>query len=176
MIDEIANLPDEVSLIPLGRKVYAIVDTKNLRLLSVNKWHIAITPYKRYARRCGQGETVYMHREILDAPEGFEIDHINGNGLDNREANLRICTTSQNQQNSTKKANQSSLFKGVDWDKAAGKWRARITVSRKLIYIGRYKSELMAAKAYDIKAVELFGEFANLNFPSQLQKSIRENP
>jgi len=115
-----------------------------------------------------------MHREILDAPDGMQIDHVNGNGLDNRVANLRLCTATQNQRNAVKRANGSSRFKGVDWNKRQKKWRARITINKRTILIGRYCDEFRAAKAYDKKAIELFGEFANINFPSQKTKLINE--
>ncbi len=106
-----------------------------------------------------------MHREILNTPDGFVTDHINGNGLDNREANLRVCTREQNKQNSVKRTKTSSKFKGVDWYKPYKKWRVRITFEKKPMHIGLYDDEVKAAQAYDQKAIELFGEFANLNFP-----------
>ena len=113
-----------------------------------------------------------MHREIINAPAGMQIDHINGNGLDNRKANLRLCNNAQNQQNRRKRSRATSLFKGVGWHD--NRWRARITVNGKQIEIGRFKSEFLAAEAYDQKAIELFSEFANLNFPSQKQKLLRK--
>lgn len=165
MTEKIENLPDNVSLIPLGRGNYAIVDTKNLRTLSSSRWCLMDKGDRRYARRTEKNKAIFMHRVILNTPDGFMTDHINGNGLDNREANLRICTREQNKQNSVKRTKLSSKFKGVDWYKAYKKWRVRITFEKKPMHIGLYNDEVKAAQAYDKKAIELFGEFANLNFP-----------
>ena len=165
MIDKIVNLPDSASLIPLTCRTYAIVDTGNLRNLNLYRWSLG--GYKkgtRYARRSEKGQTIYMHREIMNAPEGMEIDHINGNGLDNRSANLRICTKAQNQQNSKKRTGKSSVFKGISWETDRKKWRASIVVNKKRICIGRFISEIDAAKAYDVEALSYFGEYARTNF------------
>lgn len=172
MISEISTPPEDVSVITLTQGYHAEVDTDNLRFLSSHRWYASGRGGLLYARRKEKGKTVYMHREIMNAPDGIQIDHINGNGLDNRRLNLRVCTTAQNQHNSTKRANTSSRFKGVDRDRK--KWRARICINGEKIWIGRYKSEFEAAEAYDKKAVEHFGEFANLNFPSQQSKLISE--
>ncbi len=161
------NLTEAVSLVPLTQNTDAIVDAEDLISLSECRWNVSSQGKLRYARRKNKGKTVYMHREIMNIPNGVQIDHINGNGLDNRKVNLRICNHSQNQQNRAKRGNKSSRFKGVDWHKLSKKWRARICINRKRIHIGYYNSENEAAKAYDQKAVELFGEFARLNFPSQ---------
>lgn len=165
MIDKIVNLPDSASLIPLSRGTYAIIDTDNLRTLNLYRWFLASHKTgTRYARRFKNGQTIYMHREIMNAPAGMEIDHINGNGLDNRSANLRICTKAQNQQNSKKRTGKSSVFKGVCWEKDRKKWKASIVVNKKQIRIGRFISEIDAAKAYDVEALYYFGEFARTNF------------
>lgn len=169
MIESITNLPEDVSLIPLSQNHHAIVDTENLRLLSGCRWSFDSKGKLRYARRYVGRKTVYMHREIMNAPAGMQIDHINRNGLDNRKANLRLCNNSQNQQNRRKRNGASLRFKGVDWHAPCKKWRARICVNGKQRYLGLFKSEFMAASAYDVKTAELFGEFANLNFPSQKQ-------
>ena len=165
MIKQIENLPESVSLIPLTRGTFAVVDTNNLRMLNLHRWHIIITKErKRYATREEKGKTIYMHREIMNAPDGMEVDHINGNGLDNRRGNLRLCTKAQNQMNSAKRTGKSSIFKGVFWYKITGQWRAAIKIARKDIHIGYFDTELEAAEAYDKKALELFGEFAKPNF------------
>jgi len=172
MIKSIANLPEEVSLIPLSQGAHAIVDTKNIRQLNVQRWNLTAQKGLQYARRYVGRKTIYMHREIMNAPEGMQIDHINGNGLDNRVANLRLCTATQNQQNARKRKKTTSCFKGVSWNN--NRWRARICVNRKQIHIGRYKIEFEAAQAYDKKAIELFSDFANLNFPSLKTKLLNE--
>jgi len=167
-----ANLPETVSLIPLTQSAHAIVDNEDLELLDGYRWSLTARRQLRYARRYVGRKAVYMHREIMNAPAGMQIDHINGNGLDNRKVNLRLCNCSQNQRNARKRKKTTSRFKGVSWNN--NRWRARIYFNGEQITIGRFKSELEAAKAYDKKAVELFGEFANPNFPSQKTTLISE--
>ena len=106
-----------------------------------------------------------MHRQIMIAPEGFVVDHIDGNSLNNRKTNLRICTQAQNIHNSRPRRNRSSKYKGVFWDKVNKKWSTNIRKGDKRIYLGGFDDEIEAAIAYDRKAAELFGEFAYLNFP-----------
>ena len=106
-----------------------------------------------------------IHRILTNAPDGMEVDHINRDSLDNRKQNLRICTKSQNQMNSGKEQlGRSSHYKGVSLYKRHNKWMSRIKKRRKEYFLGYYENEIDAAKAYDTKAKELFGEFARLNF------------
>ena len=106
--------------------------------------------------------TVLLHRLLMNTPEGFETDHINGNKLDNRKSNLRICTRSQNQHNQ-KPRTGSSKYKGVCWYKPVEKWLAQIRSSGKKKHIGLFSDEKEAALAYNSVARELFGEYARLN-------------
>jgi len=96
-------------------------------------------------------------------PDG-EIDHINGERGDNRISNLRVCTRAQNGANLRTPKNNSSGYKGVCWNKRAGKWRARISQNDKRKFLGYYDSAEIAAIVYDITALELFGKFAKTNF------------
>jgi len=169
------NLTEDIFLIALGYKRYAIVDTEELRRLSRFRWFASSKGKKSfnnqtYAQRYDFGKRIYMHREIVQVDVSQEIDHINGNGLDNRKANLRVCTRRQNSQNLRKRKGTSSRFKGVSWRKDKGKWQARIGNFGKRIFLGYFESESQAAKAYDEKAKELFGVFANLNFPQVAEK------
>ena len=107
-----------------------------------------------------------MHRAILNAPKGLLVDHIDGNGLNNRKSNLRLCTFAQNAHNSRPRRNSSSRYKGVCWHKLKKKWTVSIYKGGKRTYLGYYDDEIEAALAYDRKAEELFGEFAYLNFPN----------
>lgn len=107
---------------------------------------------------------VYMHREIMNAPSGMDVDHINGNTLDNRKENLRICTRSQNKMNTSRRKGNTSGYKGVCFDNTNKKWLATITINGKLKHIGLFQDAKSAAIAYDKKAKELFGDFAKLNF------------
>ena len=108
-----------------------------------------------------------MHREIMQPPQGMVIDHADGNGLYNRRRNLRICTRTQNSQNSFRRwKGKKSRFRGVN--PRGGKWEARFHYAGKEYYLGLYDSEVEAAMVRDRKAVELAGEFAVLNFPREV--------
>jgi hypothetical protein len=106
---------------------------------------------------------IQMHRLVLKAKSGQEVDHINGNPLDNRKSNLRFCTRSQNNMNAKKRNKCTSKYKGVDYRKEERgrnkKWRARIGST----FIGYFYDEISAAKAYNIKAKEIFNNYARLN-------------
>ena len=109
-----------------------------------------------------------IHRLIMGLVpnDGFEVDHINHNTLDNRRENLRVCTKSENQRNKRSMPG-TSKFKGVFWHSAARKWAACITESGRNKYIGVFNVEEDAARAYDREALLLYGEFAYMNFPAQ---------
>lgn len=167
--------------IPLTQGLVAIVDDEDYEFLSQWKWYAGKERDGKYRamrkqKEDGKWRTIYMHRVILNAPRGVVIDHINGDSLDNRKANLRICSARQNSYNKqlTPKtlAFKRSLFKGVS--RQNGRWRARIFVNGKQIHLGLFDTEVEAALAYDRAAREYFGEFAWLNFP-QLNFPHKEN-
>jgi len=107
-----------------------------------------------------------MHHEVIEIPEGFITDHINQNGLDNREANLRAATYAQNVCNRRKFSKTSrSKYKGVGWKKPMNKWTAQIGVNNKMKFLGYFENELDAARAYDNAARKYHAQFAALNFP-----------
>lgn len=117
------------------------------------------------ARRGPRGKLILMHREILDAPFGLEVDHINGNTLDNCNCNLRLATHRENSYNRAAHRDGSSRFKGVSWSRDRRKWLAKIDQGAKQKYLGLYSDEVAAALAYDQAARQMFGQFARLNFP-----------
>jgi len=156
-------------LIPLTRGMVAVVDDKNYEDLTRHKWHAhkaARTFYARTNIPTGSGEYrgVYMHRMILDISEKEQADHINGNGLDNREINLRACSRSENLRNRRGNRNGSSAYKGVYWDSRDKRWTARIKKDGQRISLGMYSDEIEAARAYDVAARDYHGEFARVNF------------
>ena len=155
-LDIAAALAEGAKLIPLTQGKFAIVDAEDYERLSKYKWHVDKGDSTYYAARSIVGKNFRMHREILNAPEGLVVDHRNHNGLDNRRENLRLCTVAENNMNRrpSKRANKSSRFKGVSWDKRRRCYQAYIQQNGKLIKIGRFKSEIDAAKAYDEKAKE----------------------
>jgi hypothetical protein len=121
------------------------------------------------SKKEGGSHIEYMHRAIWEhhnglVPEGMEIDHANGNRLDNRIENLRICTHQQNLANKHTRTIHTSRFKGVSLYRDTGRWRATMGYMGKAVHIGYFDSEEEAARAYDAKARELQGEYANTNF------------
>ncbi len=108
----------------------------------------------------GKRSPVLMHRQIMDAPPGKDVDHKDHDTLNNQRANLRVCTTAQNNANRCKSEGCSSRFKGVCRSKDHKKWRARITVDGHLRHIGYFNDEVEAALAYNKEAIEEWGEFA----------------
>lgn len=109
------------------------------------------------------GKTVYLHRLVMRAPAGLEVDHINGDRLDNRRKNLRLATRSQNEANKGVPARNTSGFKGVSLFKPTGRFSAYIEVNQKKRHLGYYTTAKEAALAYNRAAVDAFGEFARLN-------------
>jgi len=104
---------------------YTIVDAEDFDRLCAYRWNYHEGGYAyRLVVANGARHSLRMHRAILGVKEGVEVDHINGNRLDNRKANLRPCTRSQNQQNRHKTKPHTSVYKGVCWDKRACCWRA----------------------------------------------------
>jgi hypothetical protein len=155
--------------IQLTQGKVALVDDADFEWLSQWKWFALKTGPKWYAARYiyKPKSIIYLHREILGLVVGDKQqgDHRNGDTFDNQRHNLRNCTPSQNQQNSRKRLKASSQYKGVVRNSKQRRWRACITYNSKQIYIGQFINEHHAARAYDAKARELFGEFARLNFP-----------
>ena len=149
----------------------ALVDDCDYEYLSQFRWHAAKNCRVFYAARGtfrgGKGKSMLMHRVILAAQKGEQVDHIDHDGLNNRRDNLRICTTAQNAANKRKDTGTISLYKGVDWHKGNKAWRARVSLKGKRIEIGHFHREEDAARTYDAKAKELFGQFASLNFPPE---------
>ncbi len=112
------------------------------------------------------GITIYMHRLIMNTPKGMDTDHINGDKLDNQRENLRIVNRSKNMMNTkSHKDSKTSNYKGVSYSTRDKIWKAQITYNYKHYYLGGFKTELEAARTYDMKAKEIFGEYAVFNIP-----------
>jgi hypothetical protein len=156
--------------IPLTKGYYAIVDVEDYDRLRIYKWHVVVknSPYAARNSPTGKGgkyQKIWMHREVMPAPKGMVVDHINHNTLDNRWVNLRPATKLQNMYNRSKRKNTSSRYKGVHWHEYAKKWRAGIRVNGRDKALGYFESELEAAKAYDRAARKHQKEFAVPNLP-----------
>nr|WP_269140600.1 HNH endonuclease [Proteus terrae] len=104
----------------------------------------------------------------------MHIDHIDGDKLNNRIENLRICTHNQNQHNQGIRASNKSGYKGVSWMKSVKKWQAQICCNSKVTHLGLYTNKIEAAKAYDEAAKKLHGDFAWLNFPEKSAPDTRK--
>lgn len=141
---------------------FAMVDDADYDWLNQWKW------LKTSCGYAGRGETkggkwryISMHREILGAGSGLDVDHINGAKLDNRRSNLRICTRSQNLMNQNKQ-NGKTIAKGV-YLHPSGKFKSTIKVNARSMHLGYFESEESAKTAYNEAAIKYFGEFARIN-------------
>ena len=155
-----------VKQIELTKGKVTLVDDDIYEQICDKKWN-AIEPVEGYfyAGRCEHIDTIngkqnnqilFLHRWITNPPKGYCVDHINGNGLDNRRENLRVCSPRQNQQN--RKKIHSSKYPGVSWNKRSARWDARIMVKGKRYYLGTYIDEREAAMAYEQACRDLVGE------------------
>ena len=149
-----------MKLIPLTQGLFAQIDDCDYTQLSKFNWYAHKHKKTYYAERKEKGKTILMHRIIMETPDNLEVDHIDHNGLNCQRYNIRNCTFIQNRRNQT--AFGKSVFLGVYY---SNKYiRAAISINKKRTYLGTFTCEEDAAKAYDVKAKELFGEFASLNF------------
>jgi hypothetical protein len=156
--------------IPLTKGKTALVDDDDFERLSRHSW----SAYERrglwYARRgtrnrkLGVQKLISMHREILNAPDGIDVDHRDRDGLNNQKYNLRLCNSKQNGCNSRFYSSNTSGFRGVS--RAMSKtnpWQASIRIDGKQKYLGIFSDRLAAAMAYNNAALEFHGEFARIN-------------
>lgn len=146
----------------------ALVDDEDFEMINKYKWFAHKEGNTFYAwRHIKKGMRQYgmvkMHRQILNPMDHEQVDHVNGNGLDNRRANIRVCSNSQNMMNQKIRSDNSSGFKGVSYHAQNKRWRATINLNGKQISAGCYATPKEAAIAYNRKAIELFGEFARPN-------------
>jgi hypothetical protein len=140
-----------------------LVDDDDYDRLSRYRWYFTGGYATRYYKR----RFIMMHRDILPAPPGKEVDHINGNRLDNRRCNLRLATRTQNCFNRGPARNSATGYKGVSVRREDGLYVAYFKMERHRSYLGSYKTAEEAAKAYDCAARYYAGEFAKTNFPGE---------
>lgn len=148
---------------------FALVDEPDLEHLTSFRWCLNSFGYAvRGVHKEGGGTALrLMHRDILKPSPNEVIDHINGDRLDNRRSNLRVCSQSNNTKNRGKSRNNKTGFKGIYLD-ALGYYAASITHEGKVYSLGTHKSVEAAARAYDSAAAYFHGEFARLNFPDEI--------
>ena len=160
--------------IPLTQGKFATVDDEDYDYLMQWKWSASQNHGNWYAtrqvrRKKNCQDTVFMHRDLLGLKrgDGLSVDHKDTNGLNNVKTNLRLCSNQQNQWNRRPYTEKSSIYKGVSWFRQSKKWKAQIRYDYGLLYLGLFDDQIDAARAYDKKAKELFGEFARPNFPKR---------
>lgn len=152
--------------IPLSQGKFALVDAEDYERLVAFSWYFK---GGRYAYRgcwvpgMNQTKQIPMHHDILQPGPGQYVDHINGNGLDNRKVNLRIVSHQQNMFNMRGHKDSTSRFKGVSWCSSRQKWAVHICKDGKTMAVGRFNTEEEAAAAYNLAAEKLFGGHAHLN-------------
>lgn len=149
--------------IQLTQNKVTLVDNDDFEELNKYKWYFGPNGC---AARAIKGKTVLMHRVIMNPPSNLLVDHIDGNPLNNCKNNLRITNKYGNKRNCKSHINSASKYKGVTiFPKRKTRFAASIRIDNKLIWLGRFKIEEEAAKSYDEKAREYFGEFGRYNFP-----------
>jgi len=157
--------------IPLTKGYVALVDDEDYPYLSQFKWCAKVEKYgyvsavRKAKMVSGKSRLLYMHRVIMDAPLGIDVDHRDGCALNNQRFNLRVCSRMENARNRGKSKNNTSGFCGVS--KHGSGFQAMIGVNRKRIHLGTYPTPEEAAQAYDFGAIKYHGEFAKLNFPNK---------
>ena len=167
-------MPSTVS-IPLTRGYCATIDAEDAVMVCSHKWSVCISTRKdgtirsAYAVRKitdtkGMQKRILLHRVLLDAPNDMQVDHIDGNGLNNRRENIRLCTGQENSRNQRTRI-CSSRYKGVSWHKKRRVWQSYIRngTDGRQVHLVYFKSEIEAATAYDNAAKLSYGQFANLN-------------
>jgi len=142
------------------RKINVIVDNKDYNFLNQFYWQVSMenVVLTRFNKK-----TILMSRFIIQAPDDLEVDHIDGNRLNNQRSNLRLATSSQNKMNRGPRKDNTSGYKGVSWHKQNNKWSARIMANGKYLSLGLFENILDAARSYNLAAKKHHKEFAWLN-------------
>ncbi len=155
----------DTAIVQLTRGRTAQIDIADAEAVSRHFWR-AICPSKGkfYAvtdivDECGRRRVVYLHRFLMSPEVGEEVDHIDGDALNNRRANLRVCTPGQNKSNLPRPTTNTSGVKGVVAYRSPGMWRAQIQVEKRVIHLGIFSSKVEAAAAYAAASRKYHGEF-----------------
>lgn len=145
-----------------------VVDDEDYPFISQWNWRLSDNGYAiRHVSHQGKKYVIRMHRVLAGAPEGAQVDHVNGDRLDNRRANLRLATNRENSCNRNRRRKVLVRLKGVYQTRSGNRWYSRIRVSGRAIYLGTFDSKEDAARAYDKAAKMHHGRFAVLNFEWQ---------
>ena len=154
--------------IPLHSRKYpgrvAIVDDEDAAMVSALRWNLIFHQGERiYAISNSATGSVLMHRLLMQCQDGLEVDHRNGDGLDNRRENLRVCTHAENMQNRAQHRNNTSGVTGVYWHRHRNKWAVQLRVNGKKVSLGHFSEMEEAKRVRDDAARRYHGEFARLN-------------
>lgn len=162
--------------ISLTKGHFALIDAADASRILCLSWQATynLRAKRWYAtakvRRGGKRYTVSMHRYVLDAPQGIQVDHVNGDGLDNRRGNLRLATRAQNQHNRRTQHNNATGYKGVTYSKKDRSYWVQFQANGRRTRLGGFKTAPDAARTYDSLARRYHGAFARLNFPDGLEQ------
>jgi hypothetical protein len=138
---------------------WTLVDDADLEWLSQWTWRLADGYAKRGVLMAGRYRNIFLHQLLCQCPPGKSPDHINGDRLDNRRANLRPATVAENTRNQCIRRDNTSGFKGVSWDTRASRWKGQIHVGGRTRFLGYFATAEEAHERYQAAARELFGEF-----------------
>lgn len=161
------RIEGDIAFIPLTNGYEAIIDSADVPLVNKWNWSAKVEEHTVYARRGisikGKHHTIKLHRMILSVPDGIEVDHKDGNGLNNRRSNLRTATRSQNMCNKSIQRNCKSGVKGVCWEKNRNRWKAEIRFEGKKKYLGSFASKEEACAAYAEASKAIHGEYGKVD-------------
>jgi hypothetical protein len=161
------RIEGNIAYVSLTKGYVATVDASDVEKVRHWNWSALMSRNTIYARRAqyfnGKPRVILMHRAILDCQSGLEVDHIDGNGLNNCRNNLRLASPSENRRNQRKRSDNSSGFKGVSWYPQRGKWRALIGINGKIKHLGYFLTAEEAHQAYCLASAEIHREFGRAN-------------
>ena len=166
------RIDGDVAYVPLSRGYETIIDAEDVRLICSDNWCVTGPGLQTgdggciYAMRIdttsGKRVSLRLHRVIMNAPDNLQVDHINGNGLDNRKSNLRLVTHTQNMLNQRKAKDNTSGYKGVHWNKTRGRWQATIQANGKAKYLGLFDDPAEAHEAYVAASQKFHGPYGRI--------------
>lgn len=159
------RIDGEVAYLTLTKGYVAVIDVADVLAVGKYRWFALVCGNTAYASRSGcrdrsgKRAAILLHRIILGASDGIGVDHIDGDGLNNRRSNLRLADQSQNACNRRRYVTSISGLKGVSLETKGHKWRARIMVRGKSKYLGYFASKEAAHAAYRFASAAIHGEF-----------------